>query len=148
MKRLRYITLLALIFIGFAACSSLKPQAPSVTVRSISIQQWGFPAIIIGVKLVVANPNLFDINVANVDYTFLVSGESVLVGKINENILLRAKSSEAFNISVSLDLLKLLPSVPQILAKQSLPYSIEGNVWLANRSVPLPFSRSGVLSPE
>ena len=140
---------LLLIFIAvlITSCSAITPQMPSASIQSINVHQWSLSRIDLSINLTLTNPNFFDLNIADIDYRFLVAEKPIATGDINKNLQLKANSSAPLTLAIQLDLIQLLPEIPDLLLSKKLPFTLAGELTIDNYPLPVSFSKSGVVKP-
>lgn len=141
-----------LLFLGFAACSTLPIDvvAPKVTVAEIDVKRLGLFEQHFDVGLRVANPNAFDLGIEALEFEFEINGRPFASGRSDMPTRIPAASSTVMQVEAmtrSMNLLKQFEALPDVL-KRGADYRIKGRVKTDRLPGWLPFEHSGVVGGE
>jgi LEA14-like dessication related protein len=142
----RAICVLALTLL--AACSSLPLtfDTPSVRLLSLSLLDGSESSQRFGVRLLVANPNPFEIPIEHMDFEVRLAGEGLLMGRSVAGFALPASGQEIVSAEITSD---LVASVSRLFAlvqgpADTLAYELTGDLVLRGSfRPPLNFSSRG-----
>jgi len=141
---------IVLFVLTLTSCASINP-IKNPDVKLIGIE----PAKVQGfsqhfkLKLMVTNPNAFDLDIEGVNFNLDVADQKVMAGVSNSVPLLKAYSETPVTLSANIglfDLLKLLAYFAQN-PTQEMKYNLK-TVIDPNGFIPLTVNREGVLSEE
>jgi LEA14-like dessication related protein len=138
----------AVLAVALAACTSLVPRpiAPEVALDSVTAMAIGAQGARARVRLLVRNPNGYDLAAESLDYTLTIDGRRMASGALARPVTLTANAVTPVDLDVLTDLEVLGNSLDRAARRGALPYEIEGEVVLGN-GTRLPFRRRGEFNP-
>ncbi len=146
--RARYrIMLLFTLSLFLASCLSWVLEAPSFTLREITLNPRSFTEMELLLRLDVQNPNRFDLTLRSFEYTIYLSNEEVGSGRLEKELLIPSSSTTRMQAPVAARFKDLGGSVMSLITGKGLPYKIEGkaNVKTVIGSHTFSFSNEGRL---
>jgi len=143
MKRLLAAGALCLL----ASCSSLKLEAPELTIVRIDVVKADLFEQQLNVRMLVQNPNDRSLPVRSITYQMEVAGEAFAHGESEKNFEVPALGSTEFDVGVTANaasaLLKLATGGKKL---DAVEYRMVGKVSLASGMIrTIPFDKKGVL---
>jgi LEA14-like dessication related protein len=146
-KALRRIIFLLTLSLFLVSCLSWILEAPSFTLREISVNPRSFTEMELLLGLDVQNPNRFDLTLRSFEYTIYLSNEEAGSGRLEKELLIPSSSITKIQAPVAAKFKNLGGSVMSIITGKGLPYKIEGkaNVKTAFGSRTFSFSNEGRL---
>jgi LEA14-like dessication related protein len=138
----------ALLAVALAACTSLvpRPLAPDVALDSVTAMTIGAQGAMARVRLLVRNPNGYDLATDSLDYTLTIDGRRMSSGALARPVTLAANAVTPVDLDVLTDLEVLGNSLDRAARRGALPYEIDGEVVLGN-GTRLPFRHHGEFNP-
>jgi LEA14-like dessication related protein len=146
-KALRRIIFLLTLSLFLVSCLSWILEAPSFTLREISVNPRSFTEMELLLGLDVQNPNRFDLTLRSFEYTIYLSNEEAGSGRLEKELLIPSSSITKIQAPVAAKFKNLGGSVMSIITGKGLPYKIEGkaDVKTAFGSRTFSFSNEGRL---
>ena len=125
------------------------PKLPTISVKSLKVNNIGFTGANLDLKIAIDNPNAFWMIFDQLNYNFQINGLEWISGKNTSPMQVDEKGAGIVTIPVKLDFLKMGQSVYQLLnGTKELNYKFSGNVdmsssisQLGNQS--MPFEKAG-----
>ena len=141
-RRLIFILLLVL---PLSSCMSWFMEQPTIVLKEVSITRISLTDIHFSFGIEVQNPNSFNLNLKNLDYTVFFNDREVAKGRLEQEIVLAKSSSTMVKIPLQTDFKSLGDPVAIILSGKDLGYRIEGSALLGALvgSASVPFSKTG-----
>ncbi|XPF92632.1 LEA type 2 family protein [Colwellia sp. RE-S-Sl-9] len=140
----------ALFCILLTSCASISPiKTPEVSLLSIEPSKTKGFSQYFTLKLLVTNPNSFDLAIDDVMFNLTVADKKVMTGSSSSVPLLKANSETAVALSANVglfDLLKLLAYFSEH-HQQEIRYNLATTIDPSG-FIPLTVNREGVLSDE
>jgi LEA14-like dessication related protein len=125
------------------SCLSWLMQAPSFTLRGVTLQPLSFNAVNLLFDLDAQNPNSFDLTLKSFEYTVYLKSEEIGNGRLEKELLIPSSSTSRIQVRVAAGFKNLSGSLKAILTEGDLPYKIEGKATIktAFGSRQFPFSQ-------
>jgi LEA14-like dessication related protein len=132
-KTLWVVSLVALSLVagGCTALSRLLAGAfrkPQVNFKTAHLQELSLGGATVDLVWGVRNPNPFGLELASVDYNFLIEGKQLAAGRPARGLDLRANGISDLSFPVSVRFQELVPALQQLLTRESVGYKAEGTV--------------------
>ncbi len=142
--------LLCIASFMLVACSSLplaKPESPTVKVTGVRPVNLGLVSQTIGLTLLVANPNSFDLPMQSITFNANFAGERFAQGNSISKVVIPGNGEASLEVEVTTGLAKLANQLKSMLNTEnpSLDYDVNGVVTLSNWPKPIPFNVDGEL---
>jgi LEA14-like dessication related protein len=103
-------------------------KIPSVSFRSIKLNNIGFSGADLEVKVAVDNSNTINISLKKLDYSLNVNGEQWADGRVNKEISISEKKESILTIPIKLDFMQMGSSIYKLLKGNSdLNIEFKGN---------------------
>lgn len=121
------------------------PKIPKVKVSSFKYVKTSFnplnPKATFNLKLDVANPNTFALDVSRLNYKFNVKGKELFTG-ITKNINVSGKKSKEINLPITLQGVEIIKLLPELKNFSSLDYKFLSDVYMkfAGQEMKIPLS--------
>jgi LEA14-like dessication related protein len=128
------------------------PKVPQVKLQQLQVEKVGLSGAELLAKIEVANPNGFDLTLANFDYTLSVNQQQWGEGNIATPSTIGQKSASIIAIPLKLDLRTIGSSAYRmILNRAAVEYQVNSSVTVDTpvellRHITLPFNFSGTTS--
>lgn len=138
----------SVLLAGCAGTGALV-SAPTVDLTSVEIEKISFTGQTVLLGFVVDNPNAFPLPVRSVNYRVMFDDERFAGGEARAAFTIPAYGSDAFQLSVQLDILNTAGQISSLL-QGGLPdrvnYRVEGDLSVdIPLAKPLPFSSTGTI---
>jgi len=132
------------------ACSALplaKPAPPTVKVTGVRPVSLSLGSQTIGLTLLVANPNSFDLPMKSITFNANFGGERFAQGTSISQVVIPGNGEASLEVEVTTGLAKLATQLKSMLNTDnpSLDYDVNGLVTLSNWPKPIPFNVDGEL---
>jgi LEA14-like dessication related protein len=125
------------------------PKLPSISVKDLKMNSFGFTGANLDLKIGIANPNAFSMIFDKLNYNFQINGLDWASGQNTRPMQVNEKGEGIVTIPVKLDFLQMGQSVYQLInGTSNLNYKLSGKVDMSsNISIlgkhSLPFDQSG-----
>jgi len=143
------LTVASLSLSGCAFVDLANPKSPIIKLESVSPKSIGSAVQSLQIGLSVENPNRFDLNIQEINFTALVSGEKFARGNSNQAVKIPALGEALLDVEVELGLTDLLSQASKWFTsseKGPIQYGITGAVTLENWPNDIPFNVSREIS--
>lgn len=142
-------TLAAVLALG--ACGSypsVRPDPPKVSVAGVRPLNVSLTRQRLEFKLLVENPNAFDLPLRSLDFVANVAGEKMATGRSDERVTIPANGEAVVVVEVVTGIDRLIGRVRSMIDDRTLEldYGVTGTVKLANWPKRIPFDVDGVLA--
>jgi LEA14-like dessication related protein len=125
--RTRYrIMLLFTLSLSLVSCLSWILEAPSFTLREITLNPRSFTEMQLLLGLDVQNPNRFDITLRSFEYTIYLNQEEIGTGRLEKELLIPSSAITRIQAPVAAEFKNLGSSMMSVITGKGLPYKIEG----------------------
>lgn len=139
--------MLSLLLALFACASlpSVKPESPKVSVTGVYPIDFTLTSQTIGLKLLIENPNNFDLPMQSLTFNARFSGEQFAQGSSIDEVVIPANGDALLDVEVKTGLGKLANQLRAMLDTNNaeLNYDVTGLVKLANWPKAIPFNVEG-----
>lgn len=141
-----------LIIVGimfFAACSSVKPDPPQISLKSLEIVEMSLSHALMQAELNMINPNDFDIDIKHVDYELKLNGVKISSGRSAKSVLLPASGRGSILLDLSSSYLALFSFLQKVKTGEPLEYELDGTVDLGGFgfvTIPYPIHKTGQIN--
>ena len=131
----RWLVVGVLAGLAAACAGAVKDiQAPRVELIGVTVLQGGGTSQRFRANLLVRNPNVEPLPIAELRFSVRLAGEGLLTGELPAAIVLAAQEEQTLRIDVDSELVSSLSRLFAVQGQQStLPYEIVGNVILDRR---------------
>ena len=140
--------LLALALLaGCAAMSAVKPEPPTVSVASVRPLNLSLKRQRLRFRLLVENPNAFELPLEGLDFVATLGGDRVARGSSDEDVVIPAKGSAEVSVDVVAGIDSVVDRLRAMVRNRTidLDYTVAGTVKLANWPRPIPFDVEGLV---
>lgn len=130
---------------------AMENQKPKVSVAGVTLDSLDFERVGLAVKLKVDNPNPVGIDLAGVDYDFILADHSFVKGKTRDGLRIDANQASHVTFPVSLTFDEVYRTLQSLTDRDEVPYRIKTGLTLkvpligtyrhpvtVNGSLPLP----------
>ena len=138
---------LATALAGCAALSGAKPEPPVVSVASVRPLNLSLSKQRLRFRLLVENPNGFDLPLEGLDFVATLGGDRVARGSSDEDVLIPANGSAEVSVDVVAGVDTVVDRIRAMVRNRTidLDYTVAGTVDLANWPRPIPFDVEGIV---
>ena len=145
--RVAMAALCLLALAGCAAMSSAKPQPPVVSVASVRPLNLSLGNQRLRFRLLVENPNAFELPVEGLDFVATLGGDRVARGSSDETVTIPARGEAEVSVDVVAGVDTVVDRLRAMVRNRTidLDYTVAGTVELANWPRPIPFDVDGVV---
>ena len=145
--RVAMAALCLLALAGCAAMSSAKPQPPVVSVASVRPLNLSLRKQRLRFRLLVENPNAFELPVEGLDFVATLGGDRVARGSSDETVTIPARGEAEVSVDVVAGVDTVVDRLRAMVRNRTidLDYTVAGTVELANWPRPIPFDVDGVV---
>lgn len=132
---------------GAAIALPADMEPPTLKLAGIRVIDLRPERQIFAVKLMVGNPNMFDIPLRSVDCHIEINGQSLAHGTRDQPITLPGGGEQVVELRAVTSLNELLRQIRTMVAEgdTSASYRIRGEVRVGDGTVPMPFDQRGAL---
>ncbi|MCC6714662.1 MAG: LEA type 2 family protein [Gammaproteobacteria bacterium] len=132
---------------GAAIALPADMEPPTLKLAGIRVIDLRPERQIFAVKLLVGNPNMFDIPLRSVDCHIEINGQSLAHGTRDQPITLPGGGEQVVELRAVTSLNELLRQIRTMVAEgdTSASYRIRGEVRVGDGTVPMPFDQRGAL---
>ncbi|MCG3144996.1 MAG: hypothetical protein HONDAALG_02531 [Gammaproteobacteria bacterium] len=132
---------------GAAIALPADMEPPTLKLAGIRVIDLRPERQIFAVKLLVGNPNMFDIPLRSVDCHIEINGQSFAHGTRDQPITLPGGGEQVVELRAVTSLNELLRQIRTMVAEgdTSASYRIRGEVRVGDGTVPMPFDQRGAL---
>jgi len=148
----RFLLSISALLLIVQACSTFpthKPIAPTVEIAGIRPLNLSLTRQRLEFRLLVANPNAFDLPLQALKFTAALDGKQIADGFSEQRVTLPAGGKAEVKVEVATKLSRLLGRIETLLSnpEESVNYAVKGAVKLANWPAPIAFDNEGSLTP-
>jgi len=112
-------------------------KLPDVKIGSLKLNKITFSGADLELKINVNNPNTFNFLVNNLNYDFIINGQTWAKGLTRSQMRVQEKGESTISIPISLNFMEMGRTIYQMISgDQKLNYQLKGNLDL-NTSLPL-----------
>jgi len=137
----------SLLLLSACAGTPVKPIAPEVTLAGVRPVNLSLTEQTLMFTLRVKNPNSFKLPIETLDFRARFSEQNVATGKSASVVTVPANGEGLLEVEVTTRLTDVFSRLGDLLKGGGLKmvYELDGNVKVANRKTPFPFSLKGDL---
>lgn len=141
------LVLLSCALAGCAAMSAVRPKPPVVSVAGVRPLNLSLTKQRLRFRLLVENPNAFDLPVDSLDFVAKVGDERIARGSSDEPVVVPANGEAELSVDVTAGIDTVMDRVRSMLKDRTidLDYRVDGTVKLANWPKRIPFDVDGTL---
>jgi len=149
--RLAFLALVALVpLLLVSACgalSSVKPEAPKVSVAGVRPLNISLTRQKLEFRLRVQNPNAFDLPIRSLDFVAELAGDEIATGRSDERVTVPANGEAEIRVDVVTGIDRLVGKFRSMFEDRTLEldYGVTGSVKLTNWPTRIPFDVDGIL---
>ena len=132
---------------GCAAMSKVRPEPPTVSVASVRPLNLSLRKQRLRFRLLVENPNGFELPLEGLDFVATLGGDRVARGSSDEDVIIPANGSAEVSVDVTAGIDSVVDRLRAMVRNRTidLDYTVAGTVSLANWPRPIPFDVDGVV---
>lgn len=147
LKAMRLLCACLLVSAGTATALPADMDPPTLKLVGIRVIDLRPERQTFAVKLLVGNPNMFDIPLRRLDCDIEINGRSFAHGTRDQPITLPGGGEQVVELRAVTSLNELLRQIQAMVAEgdTSASYRIHGDVRVGDGTVPMPFEQRGVL---
>jgi LEA14-like dessication related protein len=142
---MRWIATWLLLGTGMAQALPADMEAPTLKLAGIRIIDINPQQQTFAVKLLVANPNMFDIPLRSLKYDIEINGQPFAHGSRDQPVTLPGGGEQVVEVRAVTSLNELLKQLQTmaLAGDTSASYRIRGDVRVGEGTVPMPFDQRG-----
>ena len=104
------------------------PRVPRVSIKDVIITKFGLTEIFLEFGISVTNPNVFEVTLGSMDYSFSVNDRQWLSGETSESYLFAPEDTRTLYIPLELNYMQVgRVVVDMLMSDEELSYRIEGS---------------------
>jgi len=144
-------TTLVLLFLVLAGCSTVRPDPPEISLKSLQLVDLNFSHASLQAELVLFNPNGYELTVRDADYRLTLNDVEISQGHSLNQTTLPAHGRGVLTLSFSTAYLDLLEFMKTSDGKEPLSYQLDGTVDVGGFGIfsyPYPVHKKGTVDLE
>lgn len=141
----KYLAGLLALSILLVSCLGWVMEKPSLVLREVTLRPHSFTEISLLLGLDVQNPNRFDLTLKSFEYTVYLNNQEIGNGRLETELLIPSSSVTRIQVPVLATFKDWSGSLQAIIARDGLPYKIEGRADIKTvfGCLNYPFSKEG-----
>lgn len=141
----QYLVGLPALSVLLVSCLGWVMEKPSLVLREIALRPHSLTEISLLLGLDVQNPNRFDLTLTSFEYTVYLNNQEIGNGRLEKELWIPSSSVTRLQVPVSATFKDWSGSLQTIMAREGLPYKIEGKADIKTvfGCLNYPFSKEG-----